>query len=231
MSSTQALILDYFQSWQVGDFELFANTLADDVELRGTFSVSGKTQLVAAVEAGNPWEDVTLIDSSFDATGGTIVYTATDKTNGKPQQVAELIRVVDGKISEVTIVWSQGKLPVSSTDLPTESQVFQPFFPDVPNGPALNVLWGSLEGQESGFLLKVPSGFQSPTHKHSAAYRGIVLSGTIRNGADIGTAPDLTSGSYWSQEAGADHVTGCVSAEPCLSLVIYTGPFDNILAE
>jgi len=48
-------------------------------------------------------------------------------------------------------------------------------------------------------------------------YYGIVISGTLTNPfAGEASPPQLEAGSAWSVPGDSDHVTACVSTEPCL---------------
>jgi len=60
------------------------------------------------------------------------------------------------------------------------------------------------------------AGASSPPHTHTGAYHGVVISGTMTNpfGSEA-KPPELGPGSYWYVPAGAEHVTSCISKEPC----------------
>ncbi len=61
------------------------------------------------------------------------------------------------------------------------------------------------------------AGAASPPHTHSGAYHAVVLSGTMTNPfGDEKNPPEMTRGSYWYVPGGVEHVTACISAEPCL---------------
>ena len=60
------------------------------------------------------------------------------------------------------------------------------------------------------------SGASSPPHTHTGAYHGVVLRGTMTNPfVNESNPPPMGPGSYWFVPAGSQHVTACVSKEPC----------------
>lgn len=92
--------------------------------------------------------------------------------------------------------------------------------------------WGDRSAGAHGTFGTMPCGASSPLHTHSGAYHAIVLGGTMTNpfGAE-GDPPEMTEGSYWFVEAGAPHVTACVSQQPCLFYFHAEGAFDFAPAE
>ena len=90
---------------------------------------------------------------------------------------------------------------------------FEEIAPFVQMGAA----WGDRSLSAHGTFGLFPGEATSPPHTHSQAYHAVVLSGTMTN--PFGTESDpprMTAGSYWYVPAGEEHVTACVSAEPCL---------------
>ena len=72
-----------------------------------------------------------------------------------------------------------------------------------------------------------PAGASSPAHTHSKPYHAVVISGVMEN--PFGTEanpPKLASGSYWFVPAGQQHVTRCVSEEPCTFFFHAEAAFD-----
>ena len=99
-----------------------------------------------------------------------------------------------------------------SRAVPAKQINFEQIAPFVQMGAA----WGNREQGAHGTFGKFPGGAASPPHTHSGAYHGIVISGVMTNPfADEPNPPKMGPGSYWYVPAGAEHVTACVSEEPC----------------
>lgn len=81
------------------------------------------------------------------------------------------------------------------------------------------VLWGNPGEGEHGRLLKLPSGFEAPTHAHTGDYWGVNLAGTWRHYFEDGDSQDLPPGSYVFQPGGQMHGDACVSDEDCILFV------------
>ncbi len=80
-------------------------------------------------------------------------------------------------------------------------------------------LWGDYNSGQAGILLKLPGGFKSGVHAHTASYRAVVISGTwLHKVSDsgAGASVELTPGSYWTQPANQMHEDECVSPEGCV---------------
>ncbi len=81
----------------------------------------------------------------------------------------------------------------------------------------MGAAWGDREQGAHGTFGRFPAGAKSPPHTHGQDYHGIVISGVMTN--PFGTEdspPELAAGSYWYVPAGEQHVTACISAEPCV---------------
>jgi len=90
-------------------------------------------------------------------------------------------------------------------------------------------LWGDMAAGPSGFLLKMPPGFEVPKHAHSAGYRAVIISGGAQHwaeGEDRGAAAG--PGSYVEQPAGAWHFDANPGPGDVVALVIYDGPVDFV---
>jgi len=75
-------------------------------------------------------------------------------------------------------------------------------------GPQAGTLWGDQTGEgASGFLVKFVDGFSSPPHIHNITYRGVVIGGGLYNGDPKVEPMWMRTGSYWTQPAGAAHIT------------------------
>jgi beta-alanine degradation protein BauB len=77
--------------------------------------------------------------------------------------------------------------------------------------------------------IRIPGKFASPPHTHSEDYFAVVVSGTTANGAPGATDIPLEPGSYWYQKGKEEHVTKCISDEPCTFFVVQPGVFDFLM--
>lgn len=229
VAEVESLILAYWQAWQDDDFETFRRTLADDVVVDlGFAQVEGAEAVTAMSQAGNPFRDVKMVAADFHARGGTIVYTAVDDVTNRSVRISELIAVDDGQIVEVNGVMVTGPEPRTSTNVPFDADAFAPFDPRDPEGPKSQVLWGDPTSGPSGILIRSTSDLVATSHGHTEGYHAIVLQGVVRNAPDIDDAQDMRPGSYWVQAGGEEHITKCMSDDPCISLVMFDGPFDFV---
>lgn len=77
--------------------------------------------------------------------------------------------------------------------------------------------WGDRSKGAHGTFGIFPGGASSPAHTHSGAYHGVVVSGTMINPFEGETSPpEMGAGSYWYVPGGVEHITACVSEEPCM---------------
>jgi len=82
------------------------------------------------------------------------------------------------------------------------------------------------KGAHSTFI-KLPAGFVTPLHVHTADYYGVVISGVVANAVDASvTDVPLAPGSYWFQKGKAAHVTKCLSATECVLFITQPSKFD-----
>lgn len=96
------------------------------------------------------------------------------------------------------------------------------------------VLWGDPTSGPSGIVLKMPPGFETPVHTHTASYRAIVLSGEATHwlhAEDRKNAEPAGPGSYILQRAGEWHGDLNAGGEEAVVLVIYDGPVDFLLQD
>ena len=124
-----------------------------------------------------------------------------------------------------------GSLPIStlmagsqkSQAIPANQIQFEQIAPFVKMGAA----WGDRTAASHGTFGEFPGGAASPLHTHSGAYHGVVISGVMTNPFDgEQSPPQMGPGSYWHVPAGSEHVTACVSKEPCLFYFHADGSFD-----
>ncbi len=108
---------------------------------------------------------------------------------------------------------------------------FVPIDPSRPDGAAIAVLRGDPATGPSDMLIRMGCG-EGRLHVHSADYRLVVISGTMRHRAagETGEVMDLGAGSYWFQPGGAVHADSCLSEE-CVMFISWTGPRDARLPD
>lgn len=90
--------------------------------------------------------------------------------------------------------------------------------------------YGDLGHGPHGTFIRMPAGFVSPVHLHTADYWAVVIAGVAVNGTPGSTDVELPVGSYWLQKGGEAHVTKCVSANECLFFISQEGKFDYLPA-
>lgn len=94
------------------------------------------------------------------------------------------------------------------------------------NSPRAGTIWGDRNGVEpTGFLAKFKDGFSSPPHIHNVTYRAIVISGLIHNDDPSAEIMWMPAGSFWTQPAGASHITAAKGEENIAYVEIDQGPY------
>jgi quercetin dioxygenase-like cupin family protein len=104
---------------------------------------------------------------------------------------------------------------------------------DLPGGLKIGSLTGDYKKSAYGALLKIPAGFTSPLHSHTATYEAIEISGTTSHwlkGEDGTKAKKMTPGSYWTMQAKAEHVSSCAAGADCVAYIWQKAKFDVIPA-
>jgi quercetin dioxygenase-like cupin family protein len=98
----------------------------------------------------------------------------------------------------------------------------------------MSVLWDDPATGPSGFLVRIPPGFEYPMHSHTSNYRTVIIEGSALHwieGEDKGAVEPVGNGGYWAQPGGQVHGDANVGDQPWLGLVIFDGPLDFIPAE
>lgn len=102
-------------------------------------------------------------------------------------------------------------------------------------GPVqIGVLWGDPATGPSGFLLRIPPGFESPIHTHTASYRAVVLHGQHLHWLETEDKADVqpsSAGAYILQPGTQMHGDANLTGAESLILVMFDGPLDFILPE
>jgi len=123
-------------------------------------------------------------------------------------------------LSVATIVSADSK---PGTITMAEQIEFKQIAPFVQMGSA----WGNRSKGAHGTFGQFPGGASSPLHVHSGDYHAVVISGVMTNPFDNDpNPPKMSAGSYWFVPAGSEHVTACVSKEPCVFYFHANGAFD-----
>lgn len=92
--------------------------------------------------------------------------------------------------------------------------------------PLAATLWGDRNGKEAtGFLFKPVDGFQSPPHIHNVSYRGVVIRGVVHNDDPNAEKMWMPAGSFWTQPAGAVHITAAKGQNTLAYIEIEKGPY------
>jgi hypothetical protein len=109
----------------------------------------------------------------------------------------------------------------------TSELKWEPMAPGVPLQVA--PLWGDRNKGESGFLLKMPAGFESGMHGHSADYHAVLVSGAwVHTEEGSSEVKELTPGSYVMQPGKAMHNDACKAGSECVLFVHYKKKADFI---
>src|SRR5690348_5783015 len=92
---------------------------------------------------------------------------------------------------------------------------WEPMAPGIPLQIA--TLWGDRTKGESGILLKMPGGFDSGMHAHTADYHAVLLSGTWTHTEEGSKeAKELAPGSYVMQAGKIMHNDSCKAGADCI---------------
>ena len=87
------------------------------------------------------------------------------------------------------------------------------------------LLWGDPATGEHAMLRKFPAGFAPPAHRHPAAERVVVVSGTIMVRWAGSTEKRLGPGSYSEIPANMEHAVKCLESAPCVFVLASPGAF------
>jgi len=98
-----------------------------------------------------------------------------------------------------------------------------------PEGVAFASLKGDRFAGSYQALVRLPAGTVSPPHVKTANMYGVMLQGEMihyLSGEDPAAARRIGSGSFYSIDSGAAHVSACVSEAPCIAYLYQDGAFD-----
>ena len=126
-----------------------------------------------------------------------------------------------------TVAFAQGSVSVSTPV--TEIRYFDAGVTDGKTGDLrAGPAHGDLAKGAHGTFIRMPAGFVSPVHLHTADYWGVVISGVASNGLPGSKDVALPAGSYWLQKGGERHVTKCLSPNECLFFIGQDAKFDYV---
>jgi uncharacterized protein DUF4437 len=108
---------------------------------------------------------------------------------------------------------------------------WEPMAPGIPL--QITTLWGDRTKGESGILLKMPGGFNSGMHAHTADYHAVLISGAWTHTEEGQTEPakELTPGSYVMQVGKKMHNDSCKEGADCIIFVHQHAKADFIPAK
>ena len=117
-----------------------------------------------------------------------------------------------------------------SMSMAANEMKWEPMAPNVPIQIA--TLWGDRTKGESGILMKMPGGFESGLHAHTADYRAVLIQGTwthTEEGAK--ETKELAPGSYVMQAGKQMHSDSCKAGADCIIFIHQHAKADFIPAK
>jgi len=103
-----------------------------------------------------------------------------------------------------------------------------------PEGVSFAELQGNRFEEAYQAMVELPSGTISPPHVKSANMYGVVLSGEMvhyPSDNDPAGASKVGAGGFYHIPAGLEHISACVSADPCVAYLYQDGAFDFVVAQ
>ncbi|MFV9483571.1 DUF4437 domain-containing protein [Christiangramia sp. ASW11-125] len=92
--------------------------------------------------------------------------------------------------------------------------------------PLAGTIWGDRKADvATGYIGKFKDGFSSPPHIHNVTYRAIVMNGLIHNDDLEAERMWMPTGSFWTQPAGASHITAAKGKATMAYIEIDHGPY------
>jgi quercetin dioxygenase-like cupin family protein len=103
-----------------------------------------------------------------------------------------------------------------------------------PSGCEIAVLHGDPAAPNADVYLRVPAGFEIPSHSHTSVERMILVTGELTVVYQGQAAVTLSTGDYAFGPAKAPHKADCVSDTPCTLFIAFESavdaePFDGDL--
>ena len=124
---------------------------------------------------------------------------------------------------------SPGTTGRGTSNIPYESLSFQPLASA--EGPLRAIAFGDPQKKAHGFYLRLPVGFDSGLHYHTANYGATVIQGTLYNNYEGQDKPVILSrGGFFATDSKVNHVTRCTSDVDCIVYVQMDRAFDAVPA-
>jgi quercetin dioxygenase-like cupin family protein len=98
--------------------------------------------------------------------------------------------------------------------------------PIFPKGCEIAVLHGDPAKPNADVFLRVPGGYEIPTHSHSSAERMVLVAGQLRVQYKGSPAATLGAGQYAYGPSKLPHRANCLSREACTLFIAFEGPVD-----
>ncbi|MBY5932045.1 DUF4437 domain-containing protein [Tateyamaria omphalii] len=96
-----------------------------------------------------------------------------------------------------------------------------------PEGVAFAPLSGDRMTEAYFAMVRLPAGTVSPPHIKSATMFGLMLEGEMTHATpDAVNPPKIGPGAYYEIPANLPHISACVSATPCVTMLYQDGAFD-----
>jgi len=113
------------------------------------------------------------------------------------------------------------------TVTPPADLKWEPLVPNNPNGPQVAVVHGDMKKGPASFFIKLPKGYKSGMHIHTADYQAVVVQGTPGHIAEGETeAKPLQVGSFFFQPGKGVHEDSCTGDTECINFIVLAGKMD-----
>ena len=98
-----------------------------------------------------------------------------------------------------------------------------------PEGVAFAPLSGDRRSEPYFAMVRLPAGTVSPAHVKSATMFGVMIEGEMTHAAPGTENPAIIGpGGYYQVPANLPHISACVSATPCVTMLYQDGAFDFV---
>jgi len=140
----------------------------------------------------------------------------------------QIFIAMDGKM-ETIVADGPHEGEMKGKVMPASTLEWKKMKPDNPKSPEIVVLDGDMKKGPFKALARLPIGFDSGLHSHTANFSAAIISGTLRRGKDTASGVQLSTGAVWTQPGGEVHVDSCVSEDaPCDVVIVMDGAMDSI---
>lgn len=98
-------------------------------------------------------------------------------------------------------------------------------------GAQFSLLWGSSEGKDATWLVRMTPGTAFPVHAHTNDYWGVAVQGNWVHIGPEGDELNVNEGAYAFQAGGEWHADRCDGTENCFILLDFDGIRDAFFPE